>query len=284
MALFGTMAPEDTVKARKAVLSDYTDVAQPAMQSQQKYQRDKLKMDVMQAGNTASNAPNTGAIESKGLQGLGTLGVLQKGASAGAQLIPKQGMDQDKANLQGALLQQDIAGSKTKQATQNTVQMLENDTQRYARLVADRAFQSGMEAKQLVFSANNALSDYAFEAMKKDFAEGRISQKEVRDLGNKFRVDALAKKQVADQALETAKASFESDMKEGNLERAKSRILYANAKNKEALEAAAKAQATASIIEGLVGAAGGVADWFFGTGGLISKVAGGIGKIAQGAS
>lgn len=281
MALFGAPTPEETVKARKAALSDFTDIAQPALASQQKYERDKLKMDMMQNAQAPVPTPG-GAVPSKGLQALGTLGMLQKGESAGAQLIPQQGAQQDKLNLQGAIAQQDIANSKTAQATTNTVQMLENDTQKYARLVADRAFAAGMEAKQLVFSENNALSDYAFEAMRNDFASGRVSQKEIRDLGNKFAIDAKKKKQTADEALKFAQEDFLTDMRAGNVERAKSRILYANAKYKEALEAAAKAQATAMVAEGIIGAAGAVADDYFGTGGLISGIAEGLGKMGKG--
>lgn len=262
-----------------------TDVIQPGKAATAKAQRDTLKQNVQTATLTAQEKPfnQSGAYQpgqmNQGLAALGTLGVLQKAGTAGAQLFQKQGTEQDALNLQGANLQQDIAGAKTKQAVINTKAGLENETQTYARLVADKMFQSGMQAKQLVFSANNALADYSFTALKKDFEAGRVSQKEVRDLTNQFTIDAEKKKQIADQALRKAQDDFEFDMKEGNTARAKSRILSGYAAAKEALEAAAKAQASASILSGVVDIASTVAGVAYGPGAAAGvKVAGGIVK------
>jgi hypothetical protein len=191
-------------------------------------------------------------------------------------MIPEQRMQTDTLNNIGANLQQDIAGSKTKQATTNVIQGMENDTQRLARLVADNAFSKGMQAKQLIFSESAALADYAFEALQNDFQSGRISQKEIRDLGNTFVLEATKKKNNADQMMKVALESFQLDMANGNAERAKSRILAAMAAQKASLEEAAKAQATSKILEGIVGAAA-----TYATGGN-SALAGALGKVFGG--
>jgi hypothetical protein len=273
--LFGATSPYDTVKARKSALESFTNLV-PSQQNTQKYERDKLAMDVADA----TGRQGGGVTGATGTQGLGTLGVLQKGAEAGANLLPKQGEATDKLNLQGANLQQDIANSKTTQATKNTISGMENETQRLARLVADNAFSAGMASKQLIFSKNNALSDYAMEAMKGDFQKGRISEKEIRDLTNTFSLEAQKKKNKAEQYLKTLNESFQADMEAGNIERAKSRILATLAAQKEALEAAAKAQSTATLIEGLAGVAAGILGKDSPLGGVIS----GLGNIFKGAA
>lgn len=271
-ALYEPMNPDETVTARKKALSDFTDIAQPAKATSQKYERDKLIMDAMnEAGNKPKMAQGQTGDPSTAMRGLGTLGVIQGATSAGAKLLPQQGAQQDALNYQGAQLQQSIANSRTGQAVKNTVSGMENETQRLARMVAQRAFDAGYESKQTIFSANASLADYSFEALKGDFAAGRVSQKEIRDLNATFSKDAALKKQKADQAYDKAKMEFEADMAAGNTERAKSRILAFNQAAKEALEAAAKAQATASIISGATDILGGIVS-------VISPAAGAVVK------
>lgn len=164
----------------------------------------------------------------------------------------------DQLNLQGTQTQQSMADSKTKQAVSNTVRGMENETQKLARMVADRAFQEGMSVKELLFSKNAALSDYALQVAKEDFQKGRLSEKEIRDLQNTFKLEAEKKKKKADEYLKTLEGDFATDMAAGNVERAKSRIRAMLAAQKEALEAAAKAQATSNIITGATGVVGSV--------------------------
>jgi len=275
MAMFESVDPADTIKARKTALEDFTNL-KPMQANTQKYQRDALKMQAMDATGRMPQKTQEGAVESTGALGLGTLGMLQKAGSMGAQMLPKQGEETDKLNLQGAMLQQDMADSKTKQAAENTVRGMENETQRLARLVADRAFESGFEAKQLIFSQNNALADYAFEAAQKDYQSGRLSDKEIRDLTNTFKLEAETKKQKADAMLREWQGKFEADMAAGNTERLKSRLTALLEAQKEALESAAKAQATAIIISGITETVG--TAW----GGIVGDVIKGGGKIFGG--
>lgn len=277
MALFDPVSSQDTIKARQKALEDFTDLV-PGQKTQQKYEQDKLKMQLANAVGKVPQQQQEGRIESAGGMGLGTLGVLNKAANEGGNLLGKQGQATDALNLQGASLQQDMANAKTTQATKNTVRGIENETQQLARLVADNAFKAGLTSKQLIFSRNNALVDYAFIAMKDDYQKGRISEKEIRDLQNTFALEAEKKRQKAKEYLATLRGSFESDITSGNVERAKSRTLATLAAQKEALEAAAKAQASNQVITGVIGVGGAV----FGE--TAEKILQGLGSIFQGAS
>lgn len=271
--MFKPVEPEETVKARKKALESFTNLI-PAEKSQQRFEQQNLQQQVADATLRQPKKQQEGAIESVGQMGLGALGIIGKGATAGAQLEGQQGQRMDALNLQGAKLQQQMADSKTQQAVKNTVMGMENETQKLARLVADRAFQEGMSVKELLFSKNNALADYALDRAREDFQAGRLSQKEIRDLQNKFALDAEKKKQKADEYMKTLEGDFVTDMQAGNVARAKSRILATMAAQKEALEAAAKAQAMSNVISGVAGVFSAIA----GDDSVLGKIAGVFGK------
>jgi hypothetical protein len=264
--LFAPVEPDETIKARKSALDSFTNLV-PAERSQQKFEQQNLQQQVADATMRQPKKQQEGGIESVGSMGLGALGILGKGVTASADMYGKQGQTMDQLNLAGAKQQQAMADSKTKQAVTNTVRGMENETQKLARMVADRAFQEGMSVKELLFSKNNALADYALTVAKDDFQKGRLSEKEIRDLQNTFLLEAEKKKNAAEQYLKTLEGDFATGMLGSNIERTKSRYLAMQAAQKEALEAAAKAQAMGSILEGIIGVGGavlgeeGVADW-----------------------
>jgi hypothetical protein len=263
---FNAYEPDETIRARKEALGQFTNLV-PAERSQQKFEQQNLQQQVADATMRQPKKQQEGGIESVGSMGLGALGILGKGVTASADMYGKQGQTMDQLNLAGAKQQQAMADSKTKQAVTNTVRGMENETQKLARMVADRAFQEGMSVKELLFSKNNALADYALTVAKDDFQKGRLSEKEIRDLQNTFLLEAEKKKNAAEQYLKTLEGDFATGMLGSNIERTKSRYLAMQAAQKEALEAAAKAQAMGSILEGIIGVGGavlgeeGVADW-----------------------
>ena len=265
--LFAPVSPDETIKARKSALDSFTNLV-PAERSQQKFEQQNLQQQVADATMRQPKKQQEGGIESVGSMGLGALGILGKGVTAAADMYGKQGQTMDQLNLAGAKQQQAMADSKTKQAVTNTVRGMENETQKLARMVADRAFQEGMSVKELLFSKNNALADYALTVAKDDFQKGRLSEKEIRDMQNVFLLEAEKKKNAAEQYMKTLEGEFATGMFSGNIDRTKSRYLAMQAAQKEALESAAKAQAIGSILEGVIGAGGailgndeGVADW-----------------------
>jgi hypothetical protein len=256
--LFSAVEPEETIRARKSALDSFTNLV-PAEKKQQRYEQQNLQQQVADATLRQPNKAEGGGTQSVGAMGLGALGILGKGTAAAAKQYGEQGQRMDQLNLAGAKQQQSMADSKTKQAVTNTVRGMENETQKLARMVADRAFQEGMSVKELLFSKNNALADYAFEVARDDFQKGRLSEKEIRDLTNTFALEAEKKKNKADQYLKELEGEFSTNLTGHNIERLKSRMLATLAAQKEALEAAAKAQATSQIASGIIGAVAAVA-------------------------
>lgn len=247
------LTPEERVKARKKVFQDYIDVAQPAQEERNTADRNSLKRGAM--AQTSALAQTA----SPQLQGLGTLGVLNTAASASAQMVPQQAAAQDAMNLAGAQQQQEIAKAKSEQAVRNTGAALESDAQRMARLVADKAFQEGMSAKQLLFHENAALADYSLEQLAKDYELGRTNKVELQTLKNQLTERATQKKYAADEALAQALGEFRKDLAAGNVERAKQRILAAMKAQEEAAKDAARASGIGSIISGISGIGGAAA-------------------------
>jgi hypothetical protein len=242
-------SPEERVAARKKVFGDFLDVAQPAKAQQQKSERDSLKRAAM--AQTSSQATATPQI-----QGLGTLGVMTQAAGAAAQMVPQQAAAQDKLNLQGAQQQQEIATAKSGQAVGNVARALESDAQRAARLVADRAFQQGLEAKKLIFHENAALADYSLERLADDLQKGRVNARELQDLKIQLTQRATEKKYAADEALNRAMQEFKADLAAGNAQRAKQRVLDALKAQEDAMKDAARASSIGSIISGTFGIGG----------------------------
>ena len=257
-SLFSPVEPESTIRARKEALDNFTNLI-PAEQKQQKFEQQNLQQQVADATMRQPKKQQEGGIESVGSMGLGALGILGKGVTASADMYGKQGQSMDQLNLAGAKQQQAMADSKTGQAVTNTVRGMENETQKLARMVADRAFQEGMSVKELLFSKNAALSDYALTVAKDDFQKGRLSEKEIRDLQNTFLLESERKKAVADQYLKALEGDFSTGIMTGNIDRTKSRVNALLAAQKASLEAAAKAQATAGIISGVAGVVAAVA-------------------------
>ena len=240
------ISPEERVKARRKVLDDFIDVAQPAQQAQNKAQRDQLKQQV--AASTVQQTQNPQ------LQGLGSLGVIQQASGAGMQMLGQQAQQQDALNAQGAGMQQNIAAAKNQQAVQNVSAGLESNIQRMARAVADRAFAEGLEAKKLIFHENAALSDYAMERLALDFRAGRVNKTELQRLQIALTERATQKKYAADQALAKALGEFKAEMARGNAERAKARLLAALEAQRDALKDGVKASSIANVISGTAGA------------------------------
>jgi hypothetical protein len=242
-------SPDERVKARKKVLSDFINVAQPAQQEQAQQEQQGLKRQVLsQTAALGTQSPQ--------LQGLGSLGILQTAQGQGAQMLGNQAAAQDKLNLQGAGMQQDIAGARSQQALTNTEAGAASSQEKLARAVANKAFASGMEAKQLLLHENSSLADYSLQQLSKDFEAGRTSQKDLQALQIQLKQSALQKQYAADEELQRALKEFQWALQRGNTEREKQRILRAFEAQKSAMKDAARASGIASIISGVFGAIG----------------------------
>ena len=239
------VSPEDRVKSRKNVFDDFINVAQPAAASQQKYEKAQGKRDVM--GATVS-----GAGKSQGDTQSNALSTLTKGAQVGTQLLGQQATTQQNLNMQGGEMQQQIAAAKNAQSVGNVKRGLDKDIDTYTKVVADRAFQEGIAAKQLIFHMNSNLADYAMGKLKEDFEAGRTSKAEIQQIFIAQKERLQERKLAADRAMVDFMGNYQKDLASGNVRRAKQLLDSAVQAQKDLAKDAVRAKNTASILEGIV--------------------------------
>lgn len=125
-----------------------------------------------------------------------------------------------------------------------------NKQQEMGRKIAQSLFDQGMDAKKLVMANNSAIADAAFEQMREDFDQGRITSREIERFQRVTKLKATKMKQEADEMLKQAMVEFESDLQKGNFDRAKARITKAIDAQLDALETTARANNIGAIISG----------------------------------
>lgn len=242
------VSPEERVRSRKQALDQFINVAQPALASQQAYDRQNLKRNVM-----AKTAQGMGG--SVGAGQVSALGTMGQAAEQGTQLLGQQAQQQQTMNVAGAQMQQQIAAAKNAQSVANVQRGLNQTVDNYARIVADRAFQEGLSAKQLIFHTNSQLADYSMEKLKADFEAGRVSKFELQNLLQAQQLRLKEKQIAADKAFADYMGNFKKDLAAGNAEKAKARLVTYVQAQKDLAKDGVRAQNTASILEGITQAA-----------------------------
>ena len=239
------ITPEERVATRQKVFGDYLN-QDPMLASQQQADKDEQKRQAMAA--TGLQAQQN--VQSPQLQGLGSLSIMQQAAPKAMEQLGQQATARDTQAMTGAGMQQTMAGAKSEQAVGNVTRGLENNTQKLARAVADKAFSEGMSARQLIFHENAALADYSLAKLKEDFQAGRESAANLQRLQNDLEQRSVQRKYAADEALSKAQGELEKMMKEGNIAAAKARITALMDEQKAALKDAIKAKAISDITAG----------------------------------
>jgi len=237
------ISPEERLKYRKEAYDSFANM-QPALDTTQRIQRQKFSEEAT-AGIPGMRSEDISAQ-------------LGRAASGAATFISGQKQAQDTLSQQGAGMEQDIIGSKQSAALGQFARKQKVAEDEAARAVANRAFQLGMEAKELAFHDKAKIADIAMDQLAKDYQAGRVNKQELITMQNKFRMDAIKKKQEADEELLNLQGQFKIDMQNGNVGRAKSRLLKALEKQKDAAESAAKASNIAAVISGSFTVAGAI--------------------------
>ena len=237
------ISPEEKLKYKKQAYKSFGNL-QPALDNTQQLAR-------QQYGRQATEGL-IGARSEDISKGLG------KAAAGAAQMIPQQQAEQNALSMQGAGMEQDIIGQKQAGALKNFATKQQTSQDDAARSVANRAFQLGMEAKQLVFHDTAKVTDLAFEQLNKDYQANRTTKQELLKIQNEFRNQAVQLKTEADIELTKAMGEAKLDMMNGNAARAKTRITKALDKQKAAAKAASKASNIGGIVTGALTIAGGI--------------------------
>lgn len=257
--------PEEATKERSKVVEEQRNLSGPDLAEQRRLERQAMLRNVAQQ--TLQN-----------LESPQNLLVAQQGIQQQAQQIPiQQQQAQGEAALQTLQQEGDIALSKQQQRAKQYESAANVGISRLALETARRAFDLGYSSKQLALHQNAQVSDLAFEQMYYDLQEGRITQKEILNLGRKLKADAQRMKQEADIALREALKQMETYKTGYNAERAKKRLLAAIAAQKAAMERAAQASNTGAILSGVFTIGGAIAGGIIGGGPAGATVGASIG-------
>lgn len=247
------LTPEQKVASQKQALGDFTDVAQPATKKQEALERGKLAGDVYSQAAQSAKSGNLQAISP----------MLAKAQAQAAELIPQQKTRAQDLAYKGAMYKEGILSAKQGAAVGD----FERNTQIYkdkaATMLANRAFEQGMSAKELAMSLDGSLSDKGLEQLKSDYEAGRVTKQELTDIGTQLAIQANQMKLQLQEDLAKLRGELERDIATGNVEAAKKRLIEHLDRQKEAAATAAKASNIGSVISGITGVIGGVAAGYF---------------------
>jgi hypothetical protein len=242
--------PDEAVKTRQKALDEYTNIAQPALKSQQQKQRGQLASDVyaQAAGAASQGAPGTLMQEALG-----------KAAQGSAELLPKQAEERDAANLQGAEMQQDVMNTRQQTAIAKYVKDTEEAKAETARFIANRAFEMGIGAGQLSLHNNAYLADYGIRQMYEDYQSGRVTKQEIQKFADATQLEAQRQMDAIQNEEATLKGQLAVAVGQANEAAARELSGKLFKMYKDAAEAKARAAQIGGIISGVFTIGGAVA-------------------------
>jgi hypothetical protein len=247
--------PDEAVKTRQKALDEYTNIAQPALKSQQQKQRGALASDVyaQAAGAASQGAPGTLMQEALG-----------KAAQSSAELLPKQAEERDAANLQGAEMQQDVMNTRQQTAVAKYVKDTEEAKAETARYIANRAHELGIGAGQLALHNNAYLADYGINQLYEDYQSGRVTQQEILKYSQATQLEAQKMQDIIQQNESTLKGQLAVAVGQANEAAARELSGKLFKMYKDAAEAKARAAQIGGIISGVFTVAGAVVGGIYG--------------------
>lgn len=251
------LTPDQAVDEQKKAFQKSAMAFGPALKNQQTAQDNKLKDQVSDvAGKTAKQG---GYNSQQAMGGMGSQIAQEVSALAGTQ-----NQAQDKATATMAGQEEQIIAGRQKQAVTNFSRDVGLQQQALAEVVAQQAFDMGIEAKELIFHQNKMVQDVAWATLKKDYEDGRVDKESLADLAFKLKDSAQNKMDTAQYKSDQYMKSFMLNLEKGNTELAKNRLLEAYRIQFDAMQEASRASNMASIFSGVGGLLGGVAGFAVG--------------------
>lgn len=269
------LSPEEKVASRKQALDAYTNIAYPMEEERQRMEKGKLASDTYQQSVQAAKAG-----EYK--QGSD---VLAKARQQAAQLIPEQQKRADELRYTGAMDREKILSAKQGAAVGDYERTTQEYKDQAATQLANRAFEMGYQGKELALSNNAFVADRGLNQMYADLQAGRITQNEVRDIGQRLKLKAVQLQADLKRDLEGLKGQLELDLANKDMAAAQKRIADMIKRAEEAAESAAKSSSLGAMLSGVFGIATGAATFVatgnpalaFGVGKASAQVAEGVG-------
>jgi hypothetical protein len=174
-----------------------------------------------------------------------------EGSQALGELQSKQQSEQDSLSFQGANQKESMIGQKQITASTNFARERANQNRALQEVVAQRAFDLGMQSKELSFHNNALVADAGFEALKRDFEGGRVAKREMLTILENQAMRTQKRNDSAEQMLLIRFNEAKVAISKGDIETAK-RILKESLDNQRQI---ANDAARANNISGIVGGA-----------------------------
>jgi len=219
---------------------------QPAQDTRQGSERGALKDSLVRnvaRGYGAGESDTEGRTRAKGMFG--------EGSQALGELQSKQQSEQDSLSFQGANQKESMIGQRQITASTNFARERANQNRALQEVVAQRAFDLGMQSKELSFHNNALVADAGFEALKRDFEGGRVAKREMLTILENQAMRTQKRNDSAEQMLLIRFNEAKVAISKGDIETAK-QILKESLDNQRQI---ANDAARANNISGIVGGA-----------------------------
>lgn len=248
------LSPEEQVANRKAALDSFSNLSGPALKEQQARERGQL---LTEAYIGAAQATKAGKPQD-------VTGVQAKAQAQAAEMLPGQGKTADAMNLEGAKYREDIISSKQNAAITRYETQTAEEKASLAREVANQSYEYGISAEQLALAQDSYLADEGLNRLYKDYEAGRVNKAEVADLSNKLMLQAKNLEYKFQQDAARLKGELQVAISQQNMKAAQALMQEMMARQKEIMEAAAKANAMGNILSGVFKVGAVVAATYFG--------------------
>ena len=173
-------------------------------------------------------------------------------------LASQQASQEDALSFQGARQKEGIISSRQKAASTNFARENQQKIDALTEAVTQRAFDLGMESKELIFHNNSLVADAGFEALKRDFENGRVDRRELQNLARKEAINAQQYKLAAERMLSKRWGEMMLQLQKGDIAAAKESMELMLRYQKEAARRAARAANIGAIISGVATIGGGI--------------------------
>ncbi len=234
------MTPEERTKYRRQALDSFGNVSVAKDNSLEAGKRAQM----LSGGEALFRAQRYGTAPVSNIQG--------QIASQIGESMPKMRAEQDALAQQGAQQEQGIIGATQTAQLGKFQQNMLLKQEDAARQVAKRAFDLGMESKELTFHNNVQVADMAFEQLTSDYEAGRVNAKEITQLQQEFQKQQQEFSNQASQLMALIEGNFNTEQTEASIEVTKANIIKMLEYQKKAAIAAAKGANTAAILGGVV--------------------------------
>lgn len=267
---FGLSADE-AVREREKAYDKYINIAQPAYKQKEAAERGELASQVSRSAAQAAQAGRPDQIS----------GLVAEAQAKAAEMLPQQGIEKLQLNSTGAKLKEDIIAGRQRTSLDRYLRDTEEAKDQASTALAKKAFELGIQGKELTLHQNSMIADIGMNQLFKDLQAGRVNEKEIRQLQASVALAAAKYKQQFEAEKAKLQGELEIEVARKNIAGAKARLSRLLELAKKAAKEQARSNNLSAILSGTFGVVGAVVGGYFG--GPVGAAAGAkIGSSAGG--